>query len=165
MARNLRLPNTLNTASLKAENDLVIEVLTAATNLPQGGGSFGSLLPWKKAAPASVYSQFVIEVFSSEATPQLINDGSAAQAIGLWGRYTDASGNPRTALLGVLGYSLGGVMPQITTVDAATGFAQLVNVATVYESISIGGILADVAVPAGSVTVTARPIIERDYGG
>lgn len=165
MARNIRLPNTQNTAVLKAEPELVVPLLTAAAVLPAGGGPAGGLGFWKKAFPASVYSQFVIEIQGT--TQMTLNDGTINSGIGLYGDYVNSAGATIRQLIGVVGYNLGALMPQVRIHSATNGFAQLVNIASVYTSIALGGIFANIVVPGvgPTVTATARPIIERDYAG
>lgn len=162
MAQDIRFPTPTRTATLPSEADQIVTLLAATDTIPGGGIGFaGSTLPWRKATPASPYTQIVIECTADQAV--VVNDGSIASAIGLYGIIND---NSNRYLLGVLGYGLGAALPQITCFSVAVGFAQVVNYAPVYDQLAIGGIFGDVVTAGGElVTFTARPINIRDYLG
>lgn len=164
MGRNLKFPNPVNTAVLKAEPDQRIEIASAITVIAAGGGPGGQLNAWRKAYPSSVYAQFVLEIMGSDQ--MTLNDGTINSAIGLYGNFLNAAGSNERFLLGIVGYNLGQTMPQVRIHSATVGFAQVVNIATVYDSISLGGVFANVTVPGtDTITATLRPVIERDYAG
>lgn len=165
MARNLKFPNPRNTPRLKAEDDQRIVIANAITVITAGGATGGQLGAWKKAFPAAVYSQFVLEIMGS--VQMTLNDGTINSAIGLYGNFLDEAGSNERFLLGIVGYNLGATMPQVRIHSNVVGFAQVINIATVYDSISLGGVFANVTVPGAGPTITAtlRPVMERDYGG
>lgn len=162
MTQNIRFPFEQNTGTQQAENNLVITLLNAATLIPEGGSGTGApITPWRFNSKLSPFTQIVIEIIGSEK--MTLNDGSIAQAIGLYGR----RGATQWYLLGVLGYNLGATMPQVQIAAADIGFAQIVNYVPVYDQLAIGGIFGNISVPGEgpTITVTARPIFERDYIG
>ena len=107
MGANVKFPNPTNTATLKAEPDQRIVVMTNATVIPAGGvPGAGNLVPWKKAYPASVYKQFVLEIMGS--SQMTLNDGTVNSGLGLYGSFLNAAGVTEIYLLGVVGYATDG---------------------------------------------------------
>lgn len=164
MARNLKFPNPANTSRLKAETDQRITITSPGQTVIVAGGSTGGQLgAWKKAYPSAIYAQCVLEILCSAQLT--LNDGTINSALGLYGTFSNGTSDERF-LLGIIGYNLGQTVPQVRIHSATVGFAQVVNIATVYDSISLGAVFANVNVPGGAtIAATLRPVIERDYGG
>lgn len=163
MPIDTRFPRLVQTAVGAAELDQIITLAIAPGDLELGGGLLGvytDISAWKTAADASPYSAIVIEASGSGLVT--VGDGSIAQSIGLYGEI-DGAGK---FLLGVLGYPLGGVMPQIPIASATVGFAQIVSFAANYDKLSVGGIFGAIAISEViEVTWKVRPIRQRVYLG
>jgi len=160
MPRNIRYPRSQSSPIGRAERGQIITLAQEITELKLGGeATYADITAWRFAKESSPYTHVVIEVTGTAA--MVIGDGTAAEAIGLFGQVGD-----RKALLGVLGYSVGEVMPQIPIVSAEIGCSQIVNYVAVYDRLSVGGIRGTIDILEGhTITVTARPIREQDYGG
>lgn len=180
MSSTLRFPRPRNIPNVgQAEIDQIITILPATVGplLLGGEQAYVSVNPWKLVGEGTEtpYSCIVLE-FASSVAAATIGDG-LTDMIGLYGQI-DLATNPTTAaqrkrtLLAVLGINLGQVMPQIPIRTQAApandliGFSQVVSNIGNYDRLSIGGVLADVALPEGmNLTVTARPIRRKDYLG
>jgi len=163
MPIDTRFPRATQTAAGAAELDQIITLAIAPGALELGGGLAGvytGVGAWKTAAGSSPYSAIVVEAFGTALVT--IGNGSIAQAIGLFGEI-DGVGK---YLLGVLGYPLGGVMPQLPVISATVGFAQIVSYAANYDKLSVGGIFGAISISeVVAVTWKVRPIRQRSYLG
>lgn len=165
MSEVVQFPPESGTATVPAEANQTITLLSGTDTLSKAGSAaFLDISAWKNAnfGQASSYTGVVIE-FACTATGTL-GDGTAAQAIGLYGERTGGG----KFLLGLLGINLGGAVPQIPMiVNAAAvvvGFAQITADISLYDKIAVGAVFADL-VAAGTLTIKARPIRAKDYIG
>lgn len=165
MSEVVQFPPTTGTATVPAEADQTITLVSGTDTLSKAGAAaFADIAAWKNAnfGKASSYVGVVIE-FACDATGTLGN-GTLAQAIGLYGEITGTG----KFLLGLLGVNLGGVVPQIPMIANAAavvvGFAQISADISLYDKISVGAVFADL-VGAGTLTIRARPIRNKDYIG
>lgn len=169
MTNTIRYPLPANTPSQRSEADQIISLGTGLASLPRSGGTFANVTAWQfdGIQNESPYVGVVIEIVGTATT--LLGDGTLAQAIGLFGKLSTNPAVTDRYLLGLLGYPLGGVMPQIPLYQSG-GAANIAcafmtcNVA-LYTNLAIGGVFGDVAVGAGTVSVTARPVRRRDFIG
>jgi hypothetical protein len=160
VTQNVRFPRPAATLAGPSEASQIITLLDAVGSLPQGGAvTFADVTAWRTAAPAAPYTHVVLEFTATSAST--FGTGAVGQGIGLFGELT-ATG--KRYLLGVLGYGLGAVLPQIQIISATVGFAQIVEYVPVYDKLSVGGISGAIG-PDTTLTVTARPISQRYYGG
>lgn len=174
MSRTIRFPLVKNVPNVGlAEPSLVLTLLSGVPTLKQGGADiYKATLPWKtvKRQTESPFTCFAIEFTASAAT--VIGNGTFAEQIGLYGGIYDAAGGlAQRYLIGVLGIARGGGAPQIpiSTNDLApqlVGYAQMAGDLSVYDSLSVGGVVNDIT-PGGGIliTVKARPIRAREYLG
>lgn len=178
MSQTLRFPFPRELPRISpAEYSQIITILPATDTLKLGGeAAYVSVAPWKTAGIQNTEAPYAcVAIEFASANPMTIGNGTT-DLIGLYGQI-DLVANPtlpterRRQLLAILGVSLGGVAPQIPIVQQAStdlvGFTQLVGDVTVYDRLSVGGVLSDIALPieATTVIVTARPIRRRDYLG
>lgn len=180
MPATVRFPYNRNIPNV-GRNELtqIIQIRApgAGGALPAGGDqAYADVRPWKIAGEntEAPYTCVVLE-FSGSAAGTIGN--GTTELIGLFGQIdlvtapTVAVDRKRT-LIAVVGINIGNTMPQIPLIQQAAaasdlvGFSQAFNNIAVYDRLSIGGVLGDVALPEGlNLTVVARPIRRRDYLG
>jgi hypothetical protein len=179
MSQTRRFPFPRNVPNVSpAEFSQIITILPATDTFTLGGEpNYVSVAPWKTVGDRNTetpYNCVAIEFITDE--PMTIGNGTT-DLIGLYGQI-DLVSNPTVAsdrkrtLLAILGVNLLGAAPQIPIVVQAgpgdlVGYTQLVSNVAVYDRLSIGGVIGNVALPieATTVTVVARPIRARDYLG
>lgn len=160
------------------ESSLVITLQQGVTTFFQGGGSdashaYGDVRAWKtiQRQTESPYSCIALE-FTANG-PVTIGDGTFAEQLGLFGRILNPNPlavSPRF-LIGTLGIAMGGVAPQIPIVSRTSdadivGYSQLISLVACYDELAVGGVSGDIVLPGEiEVTVTARPIRQREYLG
>lgn len=154
----IRFPRTTG-----AEASQIVTLINNDANFSVGGGASGvSIRFWKTTEVDGDESPFTDAVIEFSAAAAVTIGNGATERVGLYGWRAG-----QVYLLGVLGISLGGAAPQIPLV-AGTGvitrFSQVVCNVSLYDSLSVGSVLAAFAA-AQPVTVTARPIRRRDYAG
>lgn len=162
MTLNVRFPRPTAGVAGPSEASQIITLLDGVTTLAHGGAvTFADVTAWRTAAPAAPYTHVVLEFTATD--PAVFGTGAVGQGIGLFGEL-EATGE--RYLLGVLGYNLGAVLPQITIISATVGQAQIVTYVPVYDKLSVGGISGAIALGGDvALTVIARPIRQRIYGG
>lgn len=161
MSEQISFPQPAADADGPAESTLIIEIFSGALFTRGGAVSYADVTPWKRDAnlKASPFVGIVIE-FSCD-TAQTIGDGTALQAIGLFGEI-DGIGK---FLLGYLGINQGTAVPQIPIAATTVGFAQIVADVALYDRLSVGAVNQAEIEFLGELTITARPIRDRFYEG
>ena len=178
MPTTSRFPLATATAASPSETDQIIQIFGPLATIYRGGGSMIDVSAWQRAGFQSEtpYSDIVLEFKCDDASlPYTLGNGTTDQ-IGLYGSLPGEviSGTGPRYLLGVLGISLGNTMPQIPFVQSSLHgppplgmayFAQVVCNVAQYGAIGIGAVSADIVTGGPLITVTARPIRKRVYGG
>lgn len=161
MTERISFPQPATDANGPAETDLIIEIFSGALFTRGGEAAYADVTAWKKTGneKASPFVGIVIEVTSD--TAQTLGDGTSAQAIGLFGEI-DGIGK---FLLGYLGINQGTAVPNIPICATDVGFAQIVADVALYDKLSVGAVNSATVEFPGEVTITARPIRDRSYGG
>lgn len=161
MTEQISFPQPTAKASGPAESDLIIEIFSGGILNRGGEPTYEDVTAWKRAAndEASPFVGIVIEITSDSA--QTIGSGESTEAIGLFGEI-DGIGK---FLLGYLGINQGTAVPQIPIISASIGFAQIVADVALYDRLSVGVVNTASLEFLGQLTVTARPIRDRFYGG
>lgn len=180
MSTTLRFPfnrTRFNVARNELSQIITILPLTVTTLRVGGAQTYTDVRPWQTTGERNTEAPYpcVVIEFSGNAAG-IIGNGTT-DLIGLYGQI-DAVDNPTSAaqrkrtLIAVLGINIGNPMPQIPLVQQAAaasdfvGFSQAISNIAVYDRLSIGGVLANVALPDNLIiSVTARPIRQRDYLG
>lgn len=169
MSELIQFPPETSTVSTKGEPSQTIELLSGVSTLLKGGAaSYVSIAAWKQAnfSKASSYIGVVLE-FELNNDLGVLGDGTAAQAIGLFGELTGVG----KTLLGLVGVGIGGVVPQVPLVQNAAaeniGFSQITADISLYDALSVGGVFNDIAIAgdAPELIVRVRPIRDREYVG
>jgi hypothetical protein len=171
MAETIRFPFLRARAGIPNESDFVVTLLNAVSTIPKGGEAvYAPITLWRRDdnQTASPFTCIFVE-FTANAELVL---GDGTNPIGIYGQINLPGGTIQRSLLGILGINYAGTnVPQIPIMQQGgggpfVGFSQLVSNISVYDALSIGGVLADIALGEGdAVTVRARPIIRRDWLG
>lgn len=162
MTDRISFPQRTADAGGQAESDLIIPIFSAGELTRGGAVAYVDVTAWKTTDndKASPFVGVVLEFMGTQAG--LIGDGTATQAIGLFGEINGVG----KFLLGLLGVNMGTAVPRIPIVTADTvGFAQIVADVALYDKLSVGAINTATIAFAGTLTVTARPIRDRSYKG
>lgn len=180
MSTTLRFPFNRNRANI-ARNEIsqIITILPLTVgNLRVGGAqTYADVRAWETAGERNTEAPYPCVVVEFSGSVAGIIGNGTTDLIGLYGQI-DSVDAPTTAaqrkrtLLAILGLNIGNQMPQIPLVQQAAaasdfvGFSQAISNVAAYDRLSIGGVLADVALPENMlITVVARPIRQRDYLG
>ncbi len=174
MSDTIRFPLVASGPAGPAETSQIISFGAPQTSFPQGGPNlYADVRAWKleQYVTESPYCAVVIEF--TAATGGFTLGNGTSDLIGLFGLIGDitASTSAQKYLLGILGYGLGNKLPQlpfITDPDGVgvIGVAQVVKLVSLYDALAIGGVTGAITW-AGNVpvSITARPVRRRDFGG
>lgn len=150
------------------ETDQIIALATAVTGATAffngGPPEYAWVTSWHKAQGSTEvpYDEIVIEFTASAAIT--IGTGTPTGMLGLYGQISTGASAGKF-LLGILGVTLALAKPQIPIFNVDVGFAQKVCGVAVYDRLAIGGVGGDINTGATTVTVRARPVRRRAFGG
>lgn len=166
MADTIRFPKPVSTVLGPAEADQIITLNDAVDTLEEGGGAaeFPSIAAWKLAFSGleAPYLDVVIEFLADDTVT--IGTGDETGIVALFGAIDDGPGAGRF-LLGVLGVVLAGAQPQIPIISGDVGYAQKVCDVAAYDRLIVGAYGGDIVINPVHVTIRARPIRRRSFGG